>query len=93
MEPATATLIAAALAAAAQGASAGMGAAAGKKAAKRQAKETKRETLADMYNKALQRELELHKSSTEQAGLNSARRASLLQDTASGFRQSLLGGR
>lgn len=92
VDPATATIIAASIAAAAQGAGSGMGAAAQKKAAKRQAKETKRQTLADMYNKALQRELELFKSTSEQSGLNAARRASLLQDTASGFRQSLLGG-
>lgn len=92
VDPATATLIAASLAAAAQGASSGMGAAASKKAAKRQAKEDKRATLADMYNKALAREMDMYKFYSEQGGLNAARRADLLQDAASGFRQSLLGG-
>jgi hypothetical protein len=92
VDPATASLIAASIAAASQGASAGMSAAATKKAAKRQAKEDKRATLADMYNKALAREMELYKFQSEQGGLNAARRADLLQDAASGFRQSLLGG-
>lgn len=92
MDPVTGSIIAASIAAAAQGAGSAMGASASGKAAKREAKENKRKTLADMYNKALQRELELYKHSSEQGGLNSARRASILQDTASGFRQALLGG-
>ncbi len=92
VEPVTASIIAASIAAAAQGAGAGMSAAASRKAARRQTKEDKRATLADMYNKALAREMDMYKFYSEQGGLNAARRADLLQDAASGFRQSLLGG-
>lgn len=61
------------------------------KGSKRQAKESKRQTLADMYNKALQREFDLYRFNQEQSGTNTARRNAALQETANGFSRSLLG--
>lgn len=72
--------------------SGGMGAGASDKKTKKEAKESKRQTLADMYNKALQREFDLHRFSQEQEGTNTARRAAALQEMANGFSRAL-GGR
>ncbi len=91
MEPATMTALAAITSAALQGLGSGFGGAAQAKAEKRKAKEMKRQTLADMYNKALQREFDLYRFGQEQGGANTARRAAALQETANGFSRSLLG--
>jgi hypothetical protein len=66
-----------------------MGGAANAKAAKKQAKEMKRQTLADMYNKALQRQLDYFKFNQEQEGTNTARRTAALQEMANGFTRAL----
>lgn len=91
MDPATIAALATVTAAAFQGGGAAMGGSAQGKAMKKQAKETKRQTLADMYNKALQREFDLYRFNQEQSGTNTARRNAALQETANGFSRSLLG--
>lgn len=91
VDPGTATIIAASLAAAAQGASGAMGSASNAKAEKRKAKEMKRQTLADMYNKALGRELDLYKFTKENESTNTARRSAALQESANAFIRSLTG--
>ncbi len=91
MDPATIAALATVTAAALQGGGAAMGGAASAKAQKKQAKETKRQTLADMYNKALQREFDTYRFSQEQGGTNTARRNAALQETANGFSRSLIG--
>lgn len=91
MDPATIAALATVTAAALQGGGSAMGGAASAKAQKKQAKETKRQTLADMYNKALQREFDLHRFGQEQSGTNTARRSAALQETANGFSRSLTG--
>lgn len=92
MDPATITAIAMITAAALKGGSSMMQGAAGNKNAKRDAKEMKRRTMADLYGKALGRELDLYKFTSEMGGANTANRASALQNTANGFRQALVGG-
>ena len=84
---ALATLLAGGLTAGATAA----GGASSAKARKKEAKESKRQTLADMYNKALERQLSQSKFSQEQGGNTAARRASLLQEMASGFSKNLTG--
>lgn len=74
-----------------QGAGSAMGGASSAKAEKKKAKEMKRQTLADMYNKALQREFDLFRHEQEMGGTNTARRAAALQEMANGFSRSLLG--
>lgn len=91
MEPATMAALATVTAAALQGGGSALGGASQAKAMKKQAKETKRQTLADMYNKALQREFDLYRFGQEQGGTNTARRNAALQETANGFSRSLLG--
>lgn len=91
VDPATATIIAASIAAAAKGTGDAMSSSASAKAEKRKAKEMKRQTLADMYNKALGRELDLYKFNQEQSGTNTARRNAALQESANAFIRSLTG--
>lgn len=91
MDPATITAIAAVTAAALKGGGDAMAGSAQGKGLKRQAKESKRQTLADMYNKALQREMDLFKFNQEQGGTNTARRAAALQETSNGFTRALTG--
>lgn len=91
MDPGTITALATVLSAAAKGAADSFGSASSKKAEYKKAKEMKRKTLAELYNSALDREMNLHKFTSEQGGLNSARRMQALQEAANGFRQSLSG--
>lgn len=56
---------------------------------KKTAKETKRQTLADMYNKALQRQMDQYKFAQENSGNNTARRAAALQETSNQFGRAL----
>ena len=72
-----------------QGGGSAMGGIAQGKATKRGAKETKRQTLADMYNKALQREFDLFRFEQEQGGNNTARRTAAMQEAANGFTRAL----
>lgn len=72
-----------------KGGSDAMSSSAAAKAKKREAKEMKRQTLADMYNKALQRQLEFSKFNQEQEGTNTARRVAALQEMANGFTRAL----
>lgn len=74
-----------------EGLGSGMQAGASKAAGKKQAKEMKRATLADMLNKALGRELDLYKFTSEQGGINTGRRAAALQETANSFIRALTG--
>lgn len=89
MGPATIAALATIAASGIKAASEAHGAQAGKKGSKRQAKESRRQTLADMYNKALQRELDVYKHNQEQGAGTAARRAAALQETASGFTRAL----
>lgn len=91
MDPATIAALATVTAAALQGGGQAMGGASQAKAMKKQAKENKRQTLADMYNKALQREFDLYRFNQEQSGTNTARRNAALQETANGFSRSIIG--
>lgn len=92
MNPAIIAALATITASAAQGGGQALSGASSARAEKKRAKESKRQTLADMYNKALQRQFDQYRFDREQDANSTSRRSSALQDTANGFSRSLLKG-